>query len=93
MAREPVWLVQAAMNLAQCARLAERDESLPEAQRPGAAREISDRVIDLLRQASAKGYAEPARLKNGSFDPVRQREEFRALEQEIAARAGSRDKL
>ena len=70
----------AAGLLAGCARLAARDDRLPESKRQELAMAYGDRALDALRQAVQKGFKDVARLKqDASLEPLRSREEFQEL--------------
>jgi tetratricopeptide (TPR) repeat protein len=70
----------AACILSLCVRLAEKDVTLPEAQRPKQARAYADGALEALRQALAKGYKDVAQLKkHPGLDPLRARDDFQTL--------------
>jgi serine/threonine-protein kinase len=66
---------QAALVLAQCARLAEKD--------PAAARRYAERAVEELRQAVAAGFRDAARLDEGPFQALEKRDDFRKLRAEL----------
>jgi tetratricopeptide (TPR) repeat protein len=81
-------MYNAACVLALCVPLAAKDTKLPEAERPKQARAYTDRAMELLRQAIAKGYQDIAHLKKDTdLDPLRSREDFKKLLAELEATA------
>jgi serine/threonine protein kinase/tetratricopeptide (TPR) repeat protein len=66
--------------LADCARLAAQDASLPEGKRAELATTYGDRAMAALRQAVAKGAREVAQMKTDpDLDSLRQRQDFQEL--------------
>jgi eukaryotic-like serine/threonine-protein kinase len=81
----------AAASLARCIPLMEKAAPLPEDQRNEWARTYAGQALELLHQATAKGFSDGARLrKDEDFAPLRPREEFQTLlvELEKKAKAG-----
>jgi serine/threonine protein kinase/tetratricopeptide (TPR) repeat protein len=70
----------AACVLAHCARLAERDATLPDSKRPALAKTYADKAIAYLQQALAKGFYDVEHVKKDpDLEPLRGREDFRKL--------------
>jgi serine/threonine protein kinase len=72
---DPERYVLAALLLARCLPLAEKDSHLPEPKRRQVIQGYGDEVVALLRRAAARGYRDAAALKK---DPVLQRLASRA---------------
>jgi tetratricopeptide (TPR) repeat protein len=70
----------AACCLSLCVPLAAEDARLAEGARAGLARDYGGRAVALLRRAVERGYRDGAHLrKDGDLDPLRGRDDFRAL--------------
>ncbi len=77
--RDPDRLVEVAAELGLCSREVLGDGP-PCAERLAAARPCADEAMIALRKAVANGYRDAGRLrKDEAFDPLRGREDFRAL--------------
>jgi serine/threonine protein kinase/tetratricopeptide (TPR) repeat protein len=76
--------LRAAIFLAMCVPLAEKDAQLPEDKRKDLAREYGDRAAALVRQAVARGYRDRKGLeKNSVWEPIRSHDDFRKALQEL----------
>jgi tetratricopeptide (TPR) repeat protein/tRNA A-37 threonylcarbamoyl transferase component Bud32 len=74
----------AACCLAQCVPLAEKHDKLSPVQRVDLARRYAERAVVLLRQSVKAGWKDTAHLKKDTdLDPLRQRQDFRALMAEL----------
>ena len=83
---DPAVLVRASSLLVNCARLAQQTPDRPWAIRLVLSRAYHIEAVALLRQAAAKGLANPIQvLGDPVLDPVRNREEFRLLLHEVTA--------
>jgi hypothetical protein len=79
----------AACYTARCVSLALKDGRPTEAERQKLASGYADRAISLLRQAVSLGFKDAARVKKDTcFDPLRGRDDFRKLLQELEAVTG-----
>jgi tetratricopeptide (TPR) repeat protein len=70
----------AACLVSLCVPVAVADERLPEPRRQQVMRTYSDRSMELLRAAAAKGFRDAAHMKkDADLDPIRGRDDFRKL--------------
>ena len=75
---------KAAVLLARCITLADKDAQITQAKRKELAQSYADRAIALLRQAVARGYQDAAQLKkDANIEPLRGRDDFRKLLAEL----------
>jgi tetratricopeptide (TPR) repeat protein len=78
----------AACYLSRCVPLAEKDASLLQPERKELARRYSDQAMDSLRQAVKAGWKDaPLIRKDTDLDPLRGREDFRKLVEELEKKA------
>jgi hypothetical protein len=75
----------AARCLAAGARLAARDDRLPPPRRQELAEDYGTRAVACLRQAVAKGFRDPARLRKPPFTHLSHREDFQKVLAEVEA--------
>jgi tetratricopeptide (TPR) repeat protein len=81
-------LYNVACLYAHCAAAAEKDATLAEPARQEEARGLADRAVRTLRKAVAGGFANVATLRTDSdLDPLRERDDFKALLAELAAKS------
>jgi serine/threonine protein kinase/WD40 repeat protein/tetratricopeptide (TPR) repeat protein len=84
---DPAVLLRAARQLACCAGIAQRDPAPPFAVGVVLAQVYGGESVALARAAVAKGLADAtSRLSEADFDPVRDRDEFRLLLDELRGR-------
>jgi serine/threonine protein kinase/WD40 repeat protein/tetratricopeptide (TPR) repeat protein len=84
---DPAVLLCAARLLAGCVALAERDPGLASGAGTDPAPAYGDEAVALARAAVARGLADVTPLRSGpDFDPVRGRDEFRRLLDELKGR-------
>jgi serine/threonine-protein kinase len=77
---------KAACFFSRCNPLAEQDTKLPQARRQQLAKSYSDSALAALRQAVAKAFKDADHInKNKDLDPLRTREDFRRLVDEVGA--------
>jgi tetratricopeptide (TPR) repeat protein len=75
---------KAALLLARCVTLADKDALLAQAQRKELAQRYADRAMALLRQAVALGYKNATQLKkDANLEPLRTRDDFMRLLAEL----------
>jgi serine/threonine protein kinase/tetratricopeptide (TPR) repeat protein len=78
----------AACYMSRCVPLAGKDASLLQAERKELARRYSDRAMDFLRQAVKAGWKDARHIrKDTDLDPLRGREDFRKLVEELDKKA------
>src|SRR5262249_22845123 len=81
--------LEAARILARCVPLAEADARLPEPERRSRAEGYAARAVGLLREAAQQKDKDlERRLKEADFDPLRSRDDFKALLDPSATVAG-----
>jgi tetratricopeptide (TPR) repeat protein/tRNA A-37 threonylcarbamoyl transferase component Bud32 len=82
---DPELYCDAARILARCAPLAASDPKLPEPQRRAQEQIDARRAVELLRKAFEKGLRNLDELRQPDYDPVRGREDFQKLLEEVKA--------
>ena len=79
----------AAWVLVRCAALAREDDELSEAAGEELARSYADRALASLQAAVRHGFKDGGRVKEEpAFDPLRPRDDFRALLRDLGAAPG-----
>jgi tetratricopeptide (TPR) repeat protein len=73
--------------LTRCEMLATRDSRLSKAERQQVADQYGRAAVKLLRQAMQKGFKKPDYLKQPFYDSLRQRDDFKELQQELEKEA------
>ena len=58
---------------------------------PTRAAAFADQAIAALRDAVAAGWTPPLELKEPDFDPIRQREDFQRILQELEAKSARQE--
>jgi serine/threonine protein kinase/tetratricopeptide (TPR) repeat protein len=80
--------VRAAWYLCRCTSEVQKDDELPEEERSRLAQRYSDRAVEMLRQAIAKGNKDVNRFKTEPvFAPLRSRADFQELVAELERKA------
>src|SRR5947209_4599697 len=84
---DPAVLLRAARLLAGCVAVAERDPGLASGAGTDPAPAYGGEAVALARAAVARGLADVTPLRSDpDFDPVRERDEFRLLRDQLKAR-------
>jgi serine/threonine-protein kinase len=82
-----VKLYNMACLYARCAVAAEKDSTLDEPSRKERARDLADRAVQTLRNAMAGGFANLGTMRTDSdLDPIRERDDFKALLAELESK-------
>jgi hypothetical protein len=81
---DPRTIFGAASLFADCASHAVKDGKMPEAERDELARKCTEQALAVLGEAINNGFKDKAALRKAqAFDPLRSRDDFKALEKRL----------